>query len=163
MRRGAALLLLLAWGCRSPEVQKDPYSGYQRVGAATVNIVADGEAGDGEVAFLADLVNVGPARVYAIECVLAGKPGDAEFLELEVTETSATYFVDDDGNGKPGAGENDSVHDGPDKTSIRTIHRAGVPIAENGTCRVSGKLRLPKNQGFYKVRISVDYGPPWWR
>jgi hypothetical protein len=153
---------LAVLGCQSVETE-DPYSGYQRVGTATVNIVADGRAGDGEVEFTANLVNVGNARVYAIECELAGNPSDAEFLELEVAETAATYFVDDDGNGKPGSGENDSVHDGRDKTSIRSIHRAGVPIAENGMCRVNGKLRLPKNENIYKVRIRVNYGPPWWR
>jgi hypothetical protein len=163
MRNVFALLMGLAvWGCQPPEVE-DPYSGYQRVGAATVNVVADGKAGDGEVGFTAHLVNVGNARVYAIECVLAGSPNDAEFLELEVVETSATYLVDDDGNGKPGSGEKDSVHDGPDKTSIRAIHRAGVPIERNGTCRVNGKLRLPKNQEFHKVQIRFDYGPAWWR
>jgi hypothetical protein len=162
MKRSAGLALLVVLGCQSPEIE-DPYSGYQRVGTATVNVVADGQTGDGEVGFSARLVNVGNARVYAIECELAGNPKDAEFLELEVLETSATYLVDDDGNGKPGSGETDSIHDGPDKTSIRAIHRAGVPIGKDGTCRVDGRVRLPKDEGIYKVRIAVDYGPPWWR
>lgn len=161
-----ALLMVIGLaqsGCRPAEITEDPYSGHQRVGAATVTLVSDGEGGDGEVAFTANLLNVGNARIYAIECVLAGDPGDVEFLELEIAETAGTYLVDDDGDGKPGSGETDSVHDGPDKTSIRSIHRAGNPIAINGTCRVNGNLRLPQDEKIYKVRIHVNYGPPWWR
>jgi len=164
--RAYAVLIALAMlghaGCQSAPTE-DPYFGHQQVGTAGVTMVADGEAGDGEVGFSANLHNVVNAPIYAIECVLVENPNDAEFLDLVVLESGGTYFVDDDGDGKLGPGENNSLHDGPDKTSIRSIHRTGNRIMENGTCRVDGLLRLPKNESLYRVQITVSYGPPGWR
>jgi len=40
---------------------------------------------------------------------------------------STEHFVDDDGDGRLGPREGNSVHDGRDRTSIRAIHRVGQP------------------------------------
>lgn len=157
MRRRASALLLavILGGCRSPESDL----GYQLVGNANVAIVAEGEAGDGLVEFTAGLLNVGKMPVYAIECTLVENSKDAAFLRLEVVETAADWRVDDDGDGRLGPEENDSVHDGRDKTSIRSIHGAGAGVDAPGFYRVNGVVMLPKNEGVYRVQIGVSYGP----